>query len=102
VTFTHSAVNSPQTVSLSGTGIAPVTLSATSLSFSSTVVGNASAAKTVTLTNNQSITLNIASIGVSGPFAIASNTCGATVLAGKNCTLGVTSRRLSLAQRRER
>jgi len=102
VTFTHSAVNSPQTVSLSGTGIAPVTLSATSLSFSSTVVGNASAAKTVTLTNNQSITLNIASIGVSGPFAIASNACGATVLAGKNCTLGVTSRRLSLAQRRER
>jgi hypothetical protein len=90
LTFTDNAVTNPQTVSLSGTGIAPVTLSVTTLSFSATVVGNTSAAKTVTLTNNQAIPLNISSIGVSGPFAIASNTCAASVLAGKNCVVGVT------------
>jgi hypothetical protein len=90
LTFTDNAIGGPQTVSLSGTGIAPVTLSATNLSFSTTVVGNTSAAKTVTLSNNQTTTLSITGIAVSGPFAVASNTCGTSVLAGKNCTVGVT------------
>jgi sugar lactone lactonase YvrE len=90
LTFNDSALTSPQTVSLSGTGIAPVTLSVTSLSFSATVVGNTSAAKTVTLTNNQASTLSITGIAANGPFAVASNTCGTSVLAGKNCTVGVT------------
>ncbi len=90
LTFTDSAVTNSQTVNLSGTGIAPVTLSVTSLSFSATVAGSTSAAKTVTLTNNQASALNFTSIGVSGPFAVSSNTCGSSVLAGKTCTVGVT------------
>jgi hypothetical protein len=90
LTFTDSAVTSPQTVSLSGTGIGPVTLSVTSLSFSTTVAGNTSAAKTVTLTNNQSSALSITSIKTNPPFAVASNTCGTSVPTGKNCTVGVT------------
>ena len=90
LTFNDSAITTPQTVSLSGTGSAPVTLSATSLSFSTTVVGNTSAGKTVTLTNNQATALSISSIAASGSFAVASNTCGASVLAGKSCTVGVT------------
>ena len=90
LTFNDSAITSPQTVSLSGTGSAPVTLSATSLSFSTTVAGNTSAAKTVTLTNNQATTLSNIGIAASGPFAVASNTCGTSVLAGKSCTVGVT------------
>ncbi len=90
LTFTDNAVTNPQTVSLTGTGIAPVTLSVTSLSFSSTVVGNTSAAKTVTLNNNQAVALSINGITAGGPFAVASNTCGTSVLAGKTCTVGVT------------
>ncbi len=90
LTFTDNAVTSPQTVSLSGTGIAPVTLSVTSLSFSTTVAGNTSAAKTVMLTNNQAMTLSNIGIAASAPFAVASNTCGTSVLAGKSCTVGVT------------
>ena len=90
LTFTDSANTSPQTVSLSGTGIAPATLSASSLSFSSTVAGNTSAAKTVTLTNNQAVALSITSIAASAPFAVASNTCGTSVAAGARCTVGVT------------
>jgi hypothetical protein len=88
--FTDSAITSPQTVSLSGTGSAPVTLSVTSLSFSATVAGNTSAAKTVTLTNHLASTLSITTIAASGPFAVASNTSGTGVLAGKTCTVGIT------------
>ncbi len=90
LTFNDSAIASPQTVSLSGTGIAPVTFSATSLSFSTTVAGNTSAAKTVTLTNNQAITLGNIGIAASAPFAVASNPCGTSLIAGKSCTVGVT------------
>ena len=88
--FTDSALNSPQTVSLSGTGSTPVTLSATSLSFSSTPVGNTSSAKTVTLTNNQSVALNFSGITTSAGFAVASNTCGTSIAAGGSCVIGVT------------
>jgi len=90
LTFNDSAVTSPQTVSLSGTGSAPVTLSVTSLSFSTTVAGNTSAAKTVTLTNKQPTTLSNIGIAASGPFAVASNTCGTSIAAGASCTVGVT------------
>ena len=90
LTFNDSAITSPQTVSLSGTGGAPVTLSVTSLSFSTTVVGNVSVAKTVTLTNNQTTTLSNIGIAASGPFAVASNTCSTSVAAGASCTVGVT------------
>lgn len=90
LTFNDSAVTNPQTVNLSGTGSAPVALSATSLTFSATVAGATSAAKTVTLTNNQTVPLSSISVSASGPFAISSNTCGTSVLAGKTCTVGVT------------
>ena len=90
LTFSDSASTSPQTVSLSGTGSAAVALSVASLSFSATVAGGTSAAKTVTLTNNQAVTLNNIGIAASGPFAVASNTCGTSLLAGKSCTVGVT------------
>jgi hypothetical protein len=90
LTFTHSAIGSPQTVSLSGTGIGPVTLSPTSLSFSATVAGNTSAAKTVTLTNNQTIALSFTSITASLNFAVASNSCTGGVAPTKTCTVGIT------------
>ncbi|HTC87348.1 MAG TPA: Ig-like domain-containing protein [Bryobacteraceae bacterium] len=88
--ITHNASNSPQSVSLTGTGITPVTLSTNTLSLSSVAVGNVSASKTVTLTNQENIPLNLSSVGVSGPFAVASNTCGASINAGATCTVGVT------------
>ena len=90
LTFGDSAINSPQAVSLTGTGTAPVTLSASSLSFSTTAVGSTSSAKSVTLTNQQSVSLTLSSIGVSGPFGIASNTCGTSIAAGASCNVGVT------------
>lgn len=89
LTVTHSASNSPQTVSLTGTGIAPVTLSPTSLAFGTQQVSTTSAARTITVQNNQSVSLSISSITVSGDYA-QTNTCGTSVGAGASCTINVT------------
>ncbi len=83
-----------QTVSLSGTGIAPpgVSLSPTSsLTFSAIGVGIASAPQTVTLTNNGGVPLQLQSPALTGDFSIASgsNTCGATLAVGSACTMQV-------------
>jgi large repetitive protein len=90
LTVTHNAPTSPQTVSLTGTGVEPVTLSASSLPFGTVLEGNTSAAKLVTLTNNEKTALTFTSIATTGDFAIASNTCGASVAAGAACKIGVT------------
>lgn len=86
---TDSAANSPQTVALTGSGILPVTLSPTSLSFSNQAQGTTSAAKTVTLTNNLSTALAISSVTTSTDFG-QTNTCGTSVPAKGKCTISVT------------
>ena len=88
VTITDDA--GTQTVGLTGRGSAPVSLSSTRLSFGTLAVGNTSYAKTVTVTNRLNVALSFSSITVSGPFAVASDTCGASVAAGTSCTVGVT------------
>ncbi|TAN23767.1 MAG: choice-of-anchor D domain-containing protein, partial [Acidobacteria bacterium] len=91
LTFTDNAADSPQSVSLSGTGTlaSAATLSPASLSFAAQVVGQASMAQTVTLTNSGDLTLTIASIAASGDFA-ETNTCGSSVVASANCTVSIT------------
>jgi ASPM-SPD-2-Hydin domain-containing protein/centrosomal CEP192-like protein len=95
IVFADNAAGSPQTVSLSGTGIAPaVSLSTTSLSFGSQAVAIASAAETFTLTNTGSAALSITNLSVvganPGDFVEIANTCGGSVVAGSACTIGVT------------
>jgi hypothetical protein len=79
------------TVNASGGGPA-VTLTPTSLTWGKIVVGVTTVAKTVTLTNTGTATLNISSIATSGDFAqtIVAKSCGSTVLAGKSCMIKVT------------
>jgi hypothetical protein len=69
--------------------VTPVTVSPASLSFGTVRAGGSSQAKTVTLTNQQSVALHFTGIGVSAGFEIASNTCGTSVAAGAKCTVGV-------------
>lgn len=93
VTITDSAINSPQTISLTGTGRLPVTVLPSSLSFGAVKVGTTSAAKNVTVTNNLTTSLSIAAIGLKGanPGDFAqSNTCGSSLAAGAKCTITVT------------
>jgi hypothetical protein len=63
-----NASGSPQTVSLSGTGVGTpvVKLSPTSLTFATQLVGTSSASKTVTLTNTGNGTLTITGITFTG------------------------------------
>ena len=96
VNITDNSAGSPQTVALSGTGIAPAfTLSAASLDFGSQVVGAASAAQTETITNSGTADLTISTVKVGGAnpsdFAISKDTCaGATVAPSGTCSVGVT------------
>jgi hypothetical protein len=90
VVITDSASTSPQTIALTGTGVAPVTLSPTTLSFGTVVVGNTTSAKAIVLTNHQNAKLSFTSIVATGDFAIAGNNCGASIAGGATCTVNVT------------
>ena len=103
-TLTDNAANSPQTVALTGTGVAPaVTLAPTSLTYATQSVGTTSAAQTVTLTNTGSGTLTITSIVPSGDFAVTNNTCPASLPGlGLPALLESPSRRRHRAHERAR
>jgi dienelactone hydrolase len=96
VAITDNAPNSPQSVALSGIGVVTgpnVTLSTTSLSFSTQLVGTSSSAQTVTLNNYGSTSLSITSISVTGadPADFAeTNNCGTSVRSTGSCTISVT------------
>ncbi len=68
--ISHNAANSPNSVALSGTGIAPsANLSASSITFSSQNVGTTSAAKSLTITNSGDADLVISSAVLGGAHA---------------------------------
>src|SRR5436305_3423998 len=90
LTLTHSAATSPQSVNLSGTGVQPVSLSVSSLSFGAIAVGNTTAPKSFTLTNFQKTTLSFSSIVSTSDFVIASNTCRTSLAARTSCKAGIT------------
>jgi hypothetical protein len=93
VSITDNASGSPQSVSLSGTGTAPVaSVSPTSLAFGNVPIDITSSAQTVTLSNTGTATLGITSIGLTGANAsdfAQSNACGSSLAAGANCTIVV-------------
>ena len=69
-----------------------VTLSPTSLTFSSQTVSTPSAAQAVTLTNSGNAVLTVGSIAVSGANAgdfAQTNTCSGSLTAGANCAISV-------------
>ena len=88
------AATSPQTIPLSGAGIAPVTLLPTSVNFGGVVIGQTSALQTVTLTNYLTTSLSISSLSVTAgsPYSIdPSSTCLIPTLgAGLSCTVALT------------
>ncbi|MGA2979844.1 MAG: protease pro-enzyme activation domain-containing protein [Terriglobales bacterium] len=84
-----NGTNSPQTVSLSGTGKAQATLTPASATYSATVVGKSSAAKTFTLRNNQNVLLRDISISTTGPFSVTSTNCEVNLTSNADCTINV-------------
>jgi hypothetical protein len=93
VTGVSGTITATTTISLTVTSSAPtVTVSPTSISFGTVVIGATSGAKPVTLTNTGTTTLTISSITTSGDFgqSTSSKPCGSTLAAGKNCKIMVT------------
>jgi len=91
-----NALDSPQTVTLSGAGDQPVvTLSARGLTFSAQVVGTTSTAQTETITNTGTADLSISTVAISGTnagdFSKSADTCtGATVAPTHTCAVSIT------------
>jgi hypothetical protein len=93
ISVSNSGTINPLLYDVSGTGVSLVSFSPASLTFVAQSVGTTSPPKTVTLSNNQSVALNIAAITPSGDYAAisgGSSPCGASVPANSSCTFLVT------------
>jgi hypothetical protein len=90
LSFIDNAGNSPQTVQLSGTGVAQATLSPAGYTFPKTKAGNTSAAHNFNLKNNLPTTLTGISYSTAAPFAISTTTCGTALNSKESCTISVT------------
>ena len=91
---TDNASNSPQHVTLTGTGAANPTLSVTpaALTFPNTISGKTSAAQMVTVKNNRTTAVTISAVSLTGtnPTSfIELNGCGASLAAGASCGIYV-------------
>jgi hypothetical protein len=93
LTLVSNAPNSPTTIPLSGTGLAPVlqlTPSTTSLSFGSQAL-NASATQSVTLTNTGNAAVSISQVNVTGTgFTLNGSAPLVTLSAGQTASFSVT------------
>ncbi len=89
LSINDNASNSPQTVSLSGTGKAQATLTPATATYASQKVGTTSSAKTFTLRNNQNVLLRNISISTTGPFSVTSTTCQTNLTSNADCTINV-------------
>jgi len=96
LTVTDNAAGGPQSVSLTGTGVAATpaaNLSLPTIAFGNQTVGTTSRAQTVTLSNPGNAALSITGIAITGTnpaaFTVSSKTCGSTVNAGAGCTISV-------------
>ena len=86
-----TASNSPQTVSLSGTGTGPcAALSATVLTFASQLVTTTSAPQTVTLTSSGNQPVVVSSLILQGAFSETNDCTAAPLASGASCTITVT------------
>jgi len=82
IKISDNAVGSPHSIALAGNGSGPsAQFSPSSLTFGSQAAGTTSTAQTVTLTNNGSVPLAIASIVVSGDFGGTDNCVTASPIA---------------------
>ncbi len=82
----------PQTIALSGVGVAPAGISVlpAAIDFGDWGVAATTAGQTVTVTNNGGVPLNGLAFAITGDFGMAGNSCASTLAAGANCAVEVT------------
>jgi hypothetical protein len=95
LTVNDSASGNPQVVALTGTATGtvtnPVSFTPPSLSFSTQVTGTTSASRALTLTNNGTSPLTIATVSASGDYGETDNCAGKSIPgSGGTCTIKVT------------
>ena len=80
-----------QTVTLHGTGLAPATdtLSATSLTFPATVIGESAPSQTITMTNSGDLALTKITMQTLGDGFVETSTCGSSLAAHSACNITV-------------
>jgi 6-phosphogluconolactonase (cycloisomerase 2 family) len=91
VTLRDDASNSPHLISATGRGIAPVTASSAAVAFGTVGVGSTSAAKTVTFTNNSTVTATLGVVS-SGDYVVAdagTTPCTASLTSKSSCQISV-------------
>ncbi|HXW90815.1 MAG TPA: choice-of-anchor D domain-containing protein [Terriglobales bacterium] len=88
ITVTYSGAGSPLTISLTGNGSIPLTLTPTRYNFGPVGIDATSTAESFTLTN-RSTAAQAVTISTAAPFA-ESNTCGTSVAASSTCTISTT------------
>ena len=92
ITLTDAAANSPQSLTLSGTGIpyGPVSFTQSTLAFSTAIeVGSTSAALPATINNSSSTAISF-TFAVSGPFTLVNQCAGSVIPANGSCPLSVS------------
>jgi hypothetical protein len=79
------------TVSLSGTGTTPasITLTPSSLTFGNQLIGTTSTSQDISVSNTGSNTATISDVSVVGDFAISANTCGTSLAGQSGCMLSI-------------
>jgi hypothetical protein len=79
----------PQTVALTGTGVAPAGISVlpTAVNFGDWGVAGTTASQAVTITDNGGLPLNTLTFAANGDFSIAGNSCTAMLTAGASCAV---------------
>jgi len=105
LSFTYNGVNSPLSVSLTGTATA-IGYSTTTLSFGNQTVGTTSAPQVTTLTNHSTTaTVKLTSATIvgtdPGDFAVVSgtNACATKLAPGQSCTYNVTFKPTAIGSR---
>ncbi|MGB6726774.1 MAG: choice-of-anchor D domain-containing protein, partial [Terracidiphilus sp.] len=92
LTIATTSPSQSLTVALTGTGVPPTTLSATTLPFGDVVINETSVIRSFTLKNNQLTALGIASITppAGGYAVVPATTCGSSLADGATCTISLT------------
>jgi Bacterial Ig-like domain (group 3)/Abnormal spindle-like microcephaly-assoc'd, ASPM-SPD-2-Hydin len=91
VWIADSSAQSPQVMTVTGKGVVSVSLSPSSLNFGTVSKNTVSAAKTITVTNNNhstAVTLN--GFAVSGDYKVMANNCPLSLAAKSSCSFSVS------------
>lgn len=101
ITINDDSAGSPHSVSLTGTGVAPVSVNPPTLNFPAQTVGTTSGARVITVKNNLPTKLTGISIVNSNPteFPVSATTCGTTLNAGATCRIRIKFRPTSTGAR---